>query len=57
MEVKVGGHFKLGKRIGSGSFGEIYSGIGGGGRVGMDMLTNKDVAIKLVQVARACGRS
>jgi len=36
----VGSHFKLGKRIGKGNFGEV--------RIGKDIKTNDDVAIKTV---------
>lgn len=39
MEIKVGGHFKLLKKIDSGSFGEIYKGI--------NTKTNAEVAVKL----------
>jgi len=39
MELKVGGKYKIDKRIGSGSFGEIFHGI--------NILTNEEVAIKL----------
>ncbi|KAH0788932.1 CK1 family protein kinase [Histomonas meleagridis] len=39
MEITVGGHFKLHRKIGSGSFGEVYS--------GEDTKTHQIVAIKL----------
>ncbi|CAG9324480.1 unnamed protein product [Blepharisma stoltei] len=39
MDLKVGGKFKLGRKIGSGSFGEIY--------IGTNVQTNEEVAIKL----------
>ena len=39
MEIIVGGHFSLKKRIGAGSFGEIY--------LGEDIQTKQEVAIKL----------
>jgi serine/threonine protein kinase len=39
MEIKVGGHYKLIKKIDSGSFGEIYK--------GLNTKNNTDVAIKL----------
>lgn len=38
--VMVGSHFKLGKRIGKGNFGEV--------RIGRDVRNNEDVAIKIV---------
>jgi serine/threonine protein kinase len=37
-EVNVNNQFKMGKKIGSGSFGEIY--------LGLDMNTNREVAVK-----------
>ena len=37
-EIRVAGRFKMSKKIGSGSFGEIY--------LGMDEETGKQVAIK-----------
>ncbi|GMN36939.1 hypothetical protein TIFTF001_006421 [Ficus carica] len=40
MEPRVGGKFRLGRKIGSGSFGEIY--------LGTNVQTNEEVAIKLV---------
>lgn len=40
MEVRVGGKFRLGRKIGSGSFGDIY--------IGTNILTNEEVAVKLV---------
>ncbi|GMN53082.1 hypothetical protein TIFTF001_022225 [Ficus carica] len=39
MEPRVGGKFRLGRKIGSGSFGEIY--------LGTNIQTNEEVAIKL----------
>ncbi|CAA7034030.1 unnamed protein product [Microthlaspi erraticum] len=39
MELRVGSKFRLGQKIGSGSFGEIY--------LGTDVQTNEEVAIKL----------
>ncbi|KAL2493271.1 casein kinase 1-like protein 2 [Abeliophyllum distichum] len=40
MEPRVGNKFRLGRKIGSGSFGEIY--------IGTNIQTNEEVAIKLV---------
>ncbi|KAK9704946.1 hypothetical protein RND81_07G022000 [Saponaria officinalis] len=40
MEPRVGNKFRLGKKIGSGSFGEIY--------LGKNVQTSEEVAIKLV---------
>ena len=37
-EVRVANQFKMGKKIGSGSFGEIY--------LGLDMHNNREVAVK-----------
>ncbi|XP_022152650.1 casein kinase 1-like protein 2 [Momordica charantia] len=42
MEPRVGNKFKLGRKIGSGSFGEIY--------LGTNIQTNEEVAIKLENV-------
>jgi len=39
MELRVGGIFRLGRKIGSGSFGDIY--------IGTNVQTNVEVAIKL----------
>jgi len=39
MELRVGGRFRLGRKIGSGSFGDIY--------LGENVLTREEVAIKL----------
>lgn len=38
--ILVDAHYKLGKRIGKGNFGEV--------RIGKDIRTNEDVAIKTV---------
>jgi len=40
MELRVGGKYKLTKKLGSGAFGDIYSGI--------NVKTNEEVAVKLV---------
>ena len=40
-EVRVAGRFKMGKKIGSGSFGEIF--------LAVDLNTGKEVAIKFVR--------
>ncbi|EGR31609.1 hypothetical protein IMG5_105910 [Ichthyophthirius multifiliis] len=42
MEIKVGGKFRIGKKIGGGSFGEIYQGI--------NTQTNEEIAIKLESI-------
>ncbi|KFK40308.1 hypothetical protein AALP_AA3G358100 [Arabis alpina] len=42
MEPRIGNKFRLGRKIGSGSFGEIY--------LGTDIQTNEEVAIKLENV-------
>ncbi|CAN4098524.1 unnamed protein product [Withania somnifera] len=42
METRVGNKFRLGRKIGSGSFGEIY--------LGANVQTNEEVAIKLENV-------
>lgn len=39
VEIRVGGRYRLGKKIGSGSYGEIYE--------GSDIFSGEDVAIKL----------
>lgn len=38
-DIRVGGHYRVGRRIGSGSFGEIH--------VGTDLQTGEEVAIKI----------
>ncbi|KAI4331278.1 hypothetical protein MLD38_029477 [Melastoma candidum] len=43
MEPRVGNKFRLGRKIGSGSFGEIY--------LGTNIQTNEEVAIKLINWA------
>ncbi|KAG6466723.1 hypothetical protein ZIOFF_075452 [Zingiber officinale] len=43
MEPRVGNKFRLGRKIGSGSFGEIY--------LGINAQTNEEVAIKLVGIS------
>ncbi|KAJ6372145.1 hypothetical protein OIU76_026604, partial [Salix suchowensis] len=42
MESRVGNKFRLGRKIGSGSFGEIY--------LGTSIQTNEEVAIKLENI-------
>ena len=39
MELRVGGKYKVTKKLGSGAFGDIYAGV--------NMKTNEEVAIKL----------
>ena len=41
VEIRVGGRYRLGKKIGAGSFGEIYEGV--------DIFSGQEVAIKLVK--------
>uniref|UniRef100_A0A0G4HR05 Casein kinase I n=1 Tax=Chromera velia CCMP2878 TaxID=1169474 RepID=A0A0G4HR05_9ALVE len=42
MEVRVGGKFRLGRKIGSGSFGDIY--------LGTNVVTLEEVAVKLESI-------
>ena len=42
MELRVGGKYRLGRKIGSGSFGDIY--------LGTNINTGEEVAIKLESV-------
>eukprot|EP01071_Lankesteria_metandrocarpae_P006132 Lankesteria_metandrocarpae@DN4251_c0_g1_i1.p1 len=44
MEVRVGRNYRVGRRIGSGSFGEIY--------LGTDLLSGHEVAIKMESTKR-----
>ncbi len=46
MELKVGKVYRLGPRIGRGSFGEIYS--------GTSVVSSEEVAIKLEAVKSRC---
>jgi len=41
-EIVIGGSYRLGKRIGGGSFGEIF--------LGIDTNTGEEVAIKIVSL-------
>ena len=41
-EIRIANRFKMGKKIGSGSFGEIY--------LGLDIQTGKEVAVKFEQL-------
>ena len=42
MELRVGGKFRLGRKIGSGSFGDVY--------IGTNVQTGEEVAIKLESI-------
>ena len=49
MELRVGGKYKLARKIGSGAFGDIYQGILPPVTfAGQNLKTNEEVAIKLV---------
>ena len=39
MDIRIAGRFKLGRKLGSGSFGEIY--------IATDLSNNEEVAVKL----------
>ena len=39
MDIRIAGRFRLGRKLGSGSFGEIY--------IATDLGTNEEVAVKL----------
>ena len=39
MEIRVGGKYKISKKLGRGAFGDLYSGV--------NLKTNEEVAIKL----------
>jgi serine/threonine protein kinase len=46
MELRVGGKYRLSRKLGSGAFGDIYH--------GTNIRTNEEVAIKLVSVFLNC---
>ena len=43
VDIRVGGKYRLGKKLGSGSFGEIY--------LGTNVHTSEFVAVKLVSIS------
>lgn len=43
MELRVGGKYKITKRLGAGAFGDIFAGV--------NIKTNEEVAIKLEPIA------
>lgn len=47
MELRVGGKYRLIRKIGSGAFGDVYQGILFL-KLGINIKTNEEVAIKLV---------
>jgi serine/threonine protein kinase len=49
-EMRVGGRYRLGKKIGSGSFGDIYLGNNSTNKeiIGMNIESKEEVAVKLV---------
>lgn len=49
LETVIGGRFKLGRKIGSGSFGEIHAGTSSSHSIGICIYTSEEVAIKLVK--------
>ncbi len=49
MDLRVGGKYRLTRKLGSGAFGEVYQGISFlRTRLGIHIKTNEEVAIKLV---------
>jgi len=42
MELRVGGKFRLGRKVGSGSFGDIY--------IGTNVVTGEEIAVKLESI-------
>ena len=48
MDLRVGGKYKLSKKLGSGAFGDIYHGIISFNKSGINVKTGEEVAIKLV---------
>jgi len=44
MELRVGGKYRLSRKLGCGAFGDIYH--------GTNIRTNEEVAIKLVSVSK-----
>lgn len=49
MELRVGGKYKLTKKLGSGAFGDIFAGV--------NIKTNEEVAVKLVRFSCHCIRN
>ena len=50
MELRVGGKYRLSRKLGCGAFGDIYHGIFSSlsPSIGTNIKTNEEVAIKLV---------